>query len=696
MKVGILTTFGDWDNSYSPCNVVRYQINMLLKYGYQPVLYVLDCFPQEYTMEGVEIRRVLPTLTFEPYQGIASHRNIPQQFEKDVARVVPAMEQNFKDVDVFLCHDIIFQDSFLPYNAALRKMVLRKEQRFLHWTHSGPSNRPDNLLYPLDCLYSLPPQSRLVYMNGYDTVRIAEMYAVYASDVRVVHNPIDYSMTSKDAVFRRIVDEFRLNEADVIAVYPLSTTRMGAGGKQLHKAIKVMGFIKSLGYEVRFVVPNAHANGEREKNAIKEMLMIGTAYGLEPQKDLIFTSKMGEEFEGGMLHETVVELFGISDVFLFPSVSENAPLILLEAAIKKNLLVLNEDFSPMKDFVGANALYFKFDSVNTVTNHEGRGGEDNYFKDVAKIIVAELESNKAYKAHRDIRKKFNMDYIFKHELEPAIMEGRELIDDGGRTPEAPEVAESAPKSFTASTQDIDLSDVVVQPTTSVETEESHDGHYHENEQKADFPDFDKVHKRFKEKGIMKDPIQMNMYEAISRNWCIGKAVVDAGCGMGIGTNILGREALGAWGIDSNGENVLVAKQLFENMKIKFEVVDLLQDYERPFATFDVVVCIEVIEHVKDFDLLLNNLKRFYNPKRRTVFFISSPNRNSEKLGHDHPKNEWHVREWTAGEAYEVMTKHFKTVVMYSAEKLDTFDHSETVDGDTKDTPVLFKCEDPIV
>jgi len=685
-KVGILTTFGSWDNSYSPCNVVSYQIQMLLKHGYEPVLYVLDCFPQEITFEGVEIRRVLPTLAFEPYQGIASSRMIPPQFEKDVARVMPAMEQNFKDVDIFLCHDIIFQDSFLPYNAALRKIVLRKEQRFLHWTHSGPSSRPKDLLYPLDCLYTLPPQSRLVYMNGFDTVRIAEMYATYTTDVRVVHNPIDYLGISKDALFRHIVVESNINEADVIAVYPLSTTRMGAGGKQLHKAIKIMGYIKQLGYSVRFIIPNAHANAEREKAAIEEMLSLGEQYGLEANKDLIFTSKLGASYESGIAHETVLELFGISDVFLFPSISENAPLILLEAALKKNLLVLNEDFSPMKDFVGANALYLKFDSVNTMTNHEGIGGEDNYYKDVAKIIIAELEASKSYKAHRDIRKKFNMDYIFKHELEPAMMEGREISKTAVEQDISQESIDKIEKRIAFGEYDESL---IVKGAFKVEGNE-----YKENEQKEDFPDFDKVYKRFKEKGIMKDPVQIKMYEAISRNWCIGKAVIDAGCGMGIGTNILGREALGAWGVDSNAENIEVAKQLFEGMTIKFETVDLLKEHERPFGSFDVVVCIEVIEHVKDFDLLLNGLKKFYNPKRRTIFFISSPNRNSEKLGHEHPNNEWHVREWTSGEAYEVMTKHFESVVMYSAEKLDTFDQSETVDGNTKDTPVLFKCEVP--
>jgi len=219
--------------------------------------------------------------------------------------------------------------------------------------------------------------------------------------------------------------------------------------------------------------------------------------------------------------------------------------------------------------------------------------------------------------------------------------------------------------------------------------------YQENEEKNDFPEFDKVYKRFKEKGILKDPTQNKVYTAISNVWCVGKAVLDAGCGLGIGTNILAREALGVWGVDNNAETIKVAQLLYEGPRLKFETFDLCEDPPRPVATFDIVTCIEVIEHVKDYEKLLNSLKRFYDPKRRTVFFISSPNRNSDKLGQEKPNNEYHVREWKAGEFYEILTKHFRSVVLYSVPKLDTFHQSETVDGSTTDTPILAKCEDPI-
>ena len=420
-KVAILTTFGGWDEAYSPVNVVRHHLQMLVRYGYKPILYTLDIFPKDFKIDGVEIRSVLPTLKYEPYRGVAASRNVPQQLEKDVAQVVPVYEEQFKDIDVLLCHDIIFQDSFLPYNAALHKMIMPKELKLYHWMHSGPSRRPADMQPPVSYLYTLPPQSKAIYMNRYDTVRVAEMYGVFADSVRVVHNPIDYRLQKHThPLVDEIISKFKLNDADIIAVYPLSTTRMGKGGKQIEKAIQVMAGLKKLGRSVRFIIPNAHANGQAEKDAIDNVRKYAQSLGLDVRYELIFTSLLDKKWEHGIPHEAVVQLMRYSDIFLFPSVSENCPLVLLEAALGKNLLVLNEDFSPMKDFVGPNALYFKFDSVTTVTTHPQ--GEVVYYEDVAKIINAELSKNRIFQSYRMIRYNFNIDFIFKNQLEPLFFE----------------------------------------------------------------------------------------------------------------------------------------------------------------------------------------------------------------------------------------------------------------------------------
>jgi glycosyltransferase involved in cell wall biosynthesis len=285
-------------------------------------------------------------------------------------------------------------------------------------------------------------------MNKYDVVRAAEMYGLFPKDVRVVHNPIDYRYQGNiHPLTDKIITDYGLNEADIVAVYPLSTTRMTGGGKQLHKAIKVMAGLKKLGRSVRYVICNAHANGDNEKQEIQKMRALAKEYGLDPRYELIFTSLIdAPKYEHGVPHQVVLELMRFSDLFLFPSVSENCPLVLLEAALGKNLLVLNEDFSPMKDFVGPNALYFKFDSINTVTTHPM--GEDVYYEDVAKIINAEFHTNRTFQAFREIKQKFNIDYIFKNELEPLFYErwgGEKESVKGEPVPDQAAVIDAVPE-----------------------------------------------------------------------------------------------------------------------------------------------------------------------------------------------------------------------------------------------------------
>ena len=76
-----------------------------------------------------------------------------------------------------------------------------------------------------------------------------------------------------------------------------------------------------------------------------------------PQENLIFSSEMGSEWEDGVPHKVVYDMFKIGNLFILPSETETFSLITLEAAAYKNLLVLNEDLLVMKELVEDNALY---------------------------------------------------------------------------------------------------------------------------------------------------------------------------------------------------------------------------------------------------------------------------------------------------------------------------------------------------
>ncbi len=181
-KVGIFTTFSDFDPSYSLVSVVRDQLVAHIKRGYKPVLFVLESFHDDLSVPvGVEVRKVIPQIILEPYAGL----NMPENYQEDVDRVVKALKEHAMDIEIMLAHDIIFIDTYLPYNLALRQAEL--PCKYFHWIHSAPSPRPllENNLHANR--YNLPPNSKLVYLNNDKVIPLAEMFGTWPRNVKVIY-----------------------------------------------------------------------------------------------------------------------------------------------------------------------------------------------------------------------------------------------------------------------------------------------------------------------------------------------------------------------------------------------------------------------------------------------------------------------------------------------------------------------------
>ncbi len=229
----------------------------------------------------------------------------------------------------------------------------------------------------------------------------------------------------------------------------------------------------------------------------------------------------------------------------------------------------------------------------------------------------------------------------------------------------------------------------------------------------------RMHGRFKGMGIIMPEPQRKIYENITKvfledvkKWrgypkTIHKpTVVDVGCGLGVGTNILSKEAQFAWGIDSNMESVSFARQLFERNpnniyytpQVSFDTIDVTKE-PRELADFDYVVCIEVIEHIPsaEAESLLKFLNRFIKKDKkgnqltddsRTKIYLSTPNRNSPRLQKDTPRNEHHCFEPTASEMYAFLTKHYQAVTVLDENLVPQ-------ELGTEASPLVYKLELPL-
>ncbi len=409
-RVAFLVTFTDLDPCYSLTSVFKAQVRPLVAAGYRLRVIGPEGFDGQLG-PAVDWRGVLPRVRLTDYQpGVA----LGADFEDQVDLLADALDGQLEGIDVCITHDVMFQTWFLPLNAAVRRIAERHPGlRWLHWMHSAPSARPHSLVYPHTLRYSKMPNARIVFLNHRDVPRVAAMVGVDVADVAVVYNPVDARrFFGLDPATDDFVTRHRLLDASLMVVYP---TRLSPG-KQIEFAIKLVASAKPLARPVRLVVCDAYSEGQAEQDYIDRLLALAGAWGLDAG-ELLFTSRDHHQGAGGVDPDTVRCLLQLSHVFILPSLSEACSLVLLEAALSRNLLVLNEDFPPVREFAGDNALYFKFSSTVAKTTYASEAG---YLSICARKMVDHIRGSPLLAQFDHVKRRFNEDHLFQTQLRPLI------------------------------------------------------------------------------------------------------------------------------------------------------------------------------------------------------------------------------------------------------------------------------------
>jgi SAM-dependent methyltransferase len=136
----------------------------------------------------------------------------------------------------------------------------------------------------------------------------------------------------------------------------------------------------------------------------------------------------------------------------------------------------------------------------------------------------------------------------------------------------------------------------------------------------------------------------------------GKRTLDAGCGWAYGTAMFADAgASAAVGLDLAPTVIEVAQKEIGD-RVELHVGDVVS---MPFedASFDVVVCFEVIEHLEDRAAAVRELARVLRPDGLLV--ISSPNRDTSV-----PGNPYHVHEYTPDELRNELAAVFGSVRLH--------------------------------
>jgi 2-polyprenyl-3-methyl-5-hydroxy-6-metoxy-1,4-benzoquinol methylase len=179
------------------------------------------------------------------------------------------------------------------------------------------------------------------------------------------------------------------------------------------------------------------------------------------------------------------------------------------------------------------------------------------------------------------------------------------------------------------------------------------------------------------------PCQIEAYFlALNKYVAEGAAVLDVGFGLGYGLNILAIKAKAVSGVDVDAKAYKYCQDTLVGRNPRLIYLDVYDGYTLPFpdSTFNIVTCVDVIEHVEDYDRFIKELLRV---AKKGVFF-STPNRRPEYTNPDGtPKNYWHLREWSFDEFDAILRKHGQVEWIFLNGPFEgPFTHSYAIQNDT--------------
>jgi 2-polyprenyl-3-methyl-5-hydroxy-6-metoxy-1,4-benzoquinol methylase len=153
------------------------------------------------------------------------------------------------------------------------------------------------------------------------------------------------------------------------------------------------------------------------------------------------------------------------------------------------------------------------------------------------------------------------------------------------------------------------------------------------------------------------PVQIEAYLLALRKYIPeNSSVLDVGFGLGYGLIISSVNAREVYGVDVDQKALEYCNAyLFEKLPT-LKAIQLYDGYNIPYPDnyFDIIVSVDVLEHVPDYHQLLNEMMRVVSKG----VFISTPNRRPEHCNPDGtPTNYWHLREWSDEELREILSAH---------------------------------------
>ncbi len=364
----ILTTLADFSPSYSLSTCIKDQALALAVRGYDVRLYMQERARFDVTeLPGVHILPLFPSISWKE----------DTIDDAAVDRVIAFLHNiQWTGVQAVISHDLMFQSWFVSAAKAIHLFSDKGHEtqaRWFHLAHSSVGVRPQAANDAMSAIYwrtNIPRGHTVVCLNEFDRDWFDRWYSLPAGSAQMIRNVRDpRSSLNMSIGMRRFITEHELASADVVCLLPLSLPRWREKGvlKVLDFLAKVKGIlaarVNAPAPKIRFVIAAAHANNTEERATFEKALndRIGSL-GFYTH-EVVCTYDHFPELSGPGLGRVDMDvLWRLSNLFVFPSVSEAGSLVLLEAIDAGCELVLNDSVPAFNTYAPDSALWVSWGS----------------------------------------------------------------------------------------------------------------------------------------------------------------------------------------------------------------------------------------------------------------------------------------------------------------------------------------------
>ena len=153
--------------------------------------------------------------------------------------------------------------------------------------------------------------------------------------------------------------------------------------------------------------------------------------------------------------------------------------------------------------------------------------------------------------------------------------------------------------------------------------------------------------------------------AFCHQFISGKKVLDVACGEGYGTYQMANVASEVIGIDNDQATIDHAATKYKRSNIQYLNASITQ-IPLPDYSYDVIVCLETLEHIEEHDQALKELKRLLKPEG--ILIISTPNTETYSDRREY-NNPFHKKELNQQQFLNLLTSYFSFVEIFGQQNI---------------------------